>query len=955
MLTAFVLLTLCNLTAANLLMPGIYDETIEVQEGKYQLIGVPQAALNGTYVQLEFSCDPEVDLQFEVEYVLRSSPCDKEFFNTHEQQKRQNLQFYFNESNYNRIPDTFDYQQIVYYKSPSQLVSCKENQGRFLFPNASSPMTFQNVTRVHLGRVKRSALATFHPTQSIPLDGIYFMIIKITGKKFPQDEFANKNVTISVQWKAPYGFLSAIDWPLLRFYKVMCVFYSTLALIWLYLCIKYYRDILRIQYWIGVVIILGMIEKAFFLSEYSSMNDSGKSLDGIIEAAEIVSCAKKTMSRVLVIIVSVGYGVVKPRLGATLNQVAGVGLVYFIFCSIEGIARVSKNSVEATKQKQFAALPLVITEMIIFYWIFTSLTATIRMLRLKRNEIKLNVYRHFTNTLVFAVLSSVVFMIWSMIYHILPTCRVDWKELWVDTAFWHVLFCIILVVIMILWRPSQNNQRYAFTPLLDDSEDENDQDELFNAFSPGYDLLTVRNSGAGAENRRQREAEKEQERKDDAIKEDLKWIEENIPTTIADTLLGGLEDPEELESRQLEVHIKISETRHSALCCVRTTEVSDSNNTSDTYTTYDEDSAQTSNTQILEWLLDPKPGQRMLHLKQMINCQEIQCKEILDGESTCTSHFLCGEEVNIRGQNMVIVERLGTGSYGTVYKFFNEAKQNFFAAKMFQVRDFEGFVAEYSKLRLLNSYAKKAKKTNIVHLLDYFVLNLHCFMSMEYLPFSYTIVRKNWNLLDVFIIRRLLFQLIDGIVFYSSYPFFLVHADLKSRNVMLRGTCFENFQVVIVDFGMANMAHTFTHHHIQTLGYRAPEVAFRFPFYTNIDMFSFGIMALETYCGGNIFAAKNETESIAFMEHVLGPFTFFRERCPDKLFLRKLNNSAMRIPPSLTLKEIFQIYVPEEEEKREAEVQLYDLIAKSLEVDPMARLTPKDAYNHPFFAPLRNV
>lgn len=31
-----------------------------------------------------------------------------------------------------------------------------------------------------------------------------------------------------------------------------------------------------------------------------------------------------------------------------------------------------------------------------------------------------------------------------------------------------------MVVIMILWRPSRNNQRYAFIPLLDDSEDEND-------------------------------------------------------------------------------------------------------------------------------------------------------------------------------------------------------------------------------------------------------------------------------------------------------------------------------------------------------------------------------------------------------------------------------------------------------------------------------------------------
>ena len=43
----------------------------------------------------------------------------------------------------------------------------------------------------------------------------------------------------------------------------------------------------------------------------------------------------------------------------------------------------------------------------------------------------------------------------------------DWRDLWVDEAFWHVLFSTILCIIMFLWRPSQNNQRYAFTPLLD--------------------------------------------------------------------------------------------------------------------------------------------------------------------------------------------------------------------------------------------------------------------------------------------------------------------------------------------------------------------------------------------------------------------------------------------------------------------------------------------------------
>lgn len=555
MKTAIIWLATISHVAANLLMPGIYTEVVEIQQGKYQLIGVPQAALNGTVVQLEFTCDPDVELEFDTEFVLRSSPCDKEFFNTKENERRQNLVFYFNETNQNHIPDTFDYNEIVYYKSPIQTVSCKGSHGRFLFPNPTGPMTAKAVTPVHVDRVKRdtSGLMSFHPAQSIPRDGIYYMIIKVVGKSFPSSLNANTNVTISVQWKAPYGYLSAIDWPLLRFYKIMCVFYSALALIWVYYCIKYYRDILRIQYWIGAVIVLGMVEKAFFLSEYATMNDTGSSIDGVLEVAEIVSCAKKTMSRVLVIIVCVGYGVVKPRLGQTLNQVAGVGLVYFIFCSIEGIARVSKNTVEATRQKQFAALPLVLTEMIIFYWIFTSLAATIRMLRLKRNDVKLNVYRHFANTLAFSVLASVIFMLWSMLYHIFPTCRVDWKELWVDTAFWHVLFCFILIVIMILWRPSQNNQRYAFTPLLDDSEDENDQDEIFNAFAPGYDILTARNSGSGAETRKLREAEKEQERKDEAIKEDLRWIEENIPSTLADTLIGGLDDNEEIESKQLEV------------------------------------------------------------------------------------------------------------------------------------------------------------------------------------------------------------------------------------------------------------------------------------------------------------------------------------------------------------------------------------------------------------------
>ena len=35
----------------------------------------------------------------------------------------------------------------------------------------------------------------------------------------------------------------------------------------------------------------------------------------------------------------------------------------------------------------------------------------------------------------------------------------DWKQLWVDEAFWHMLFVVLLLIIMLLWRPTANNQR----------------------------------------------------------------------------------------------------------------------------------------------------------------------------------------------------------------------------------------------------------------------------------------------------------------------------------------------------------------------------------------------------------------------------------------------------------------------------------------------------------------
>ena len=40
-----------------------------------------------------------------------------------------------------------------------------------------------------------------------------------------------------------------------------------------------------------------MLEKAMFVAEFSNINDTGVATQGLILAAEVVSCAKRTLAR----------------------------------------------------------------------------------------------------------------------------------------------------------------------------------------------------------------------------------------------------------------------------------------------------------------------------------------------------------------------------------------------------------------------------------------------------------------------------------------------------------------------------------------------------------------------------------------------------------------------------------------------------------------------------------
>ncbi|XP_073776444.1 transmembrane protein 87B isoform X1 [Danio rerio] len=360
-------------------------------------------------------------------------------------------------------------------------------------------------------------------------DGPYLLVVKIN----PSRQDVNWNLTVSVVMMGAHGYLSVTEWPLMIFYMVMCMVYILYAVLWFVWSSCYWKDLLRIQFWIAGVIFLGMIEKAVFCAEYQNTNTVGSATQGLLIFAELVSALKRTLARLLVIIVSLGYGIVKPRLGTVMHRVVGLGVLYFAFAAIEGVLRIT--GAKDSDLALLANIPLALLDSSLCWWIFVSLAQTIKTLKLRKNPVKLSLYRHFTNTLIFAVLASIIFMVWTTKKFRLAHCQGDWMELWVDDAFWRFLFSIILLVIMFLWRPSANNQRYAFTPLIDDSDDEEIDEFLVSAnIADGIKLRAAKTETNGTVKPPPTNPD-----------EDLKWVEENIPTSLTDVALPVLLDSDE--------------------------------------------------------------------------------------------------------------------------------------------------------------------------------------------------------------------------------------------------------------------------------------------------------------------------------------------------------------------------------------------------------------------------
>nr|GEY17423.1 transmembrane protein 87A [Tanacetum cinerariifolium] len=224
-------------------------------------------------------------------------------------------------------------------------------------------------------------------------------------------------------------------------------------------------------------------------------NKSGVRPTGITVWAVTFGTVKRTVSRMIILTVSMGYGVVRPTLGGLTSKVILLGATFFIASEVlelaEHVGAISDLSGNAIL---FLSLPVAILDAFFILWIFTSLSATLNKLQAKRMMAKLDIYRKFTNALAVAVIVSVGWICFELYFKSTDIYNDQWQNAWIIPAFWHVLSFSLLCVISALWAPSQNSMRYAYS---DDGSEEFDEDELLMFMKPS--LLPTKDVGSPTE------------------------------------------------------------------------------------------------------------------------------------------------------------------------------------------------------------------------------------------------------------------------------------------------------------------------------------------------------------------------------------------------------------------------------------------------------------------------
>lgn len=273
-------------------------------------------------------------------------------------------------------------------------------------------------------------------------------------------------------WKSKHGYLPG------DFYGFM-FFFSTVTLVYFGLLAWYGRLMyvneehrIEIERWIFLAIALGLLEMIFRTGDFFVWNADGSRSSYIIWIGILAGVWKQGISRCLIVMVSLGWGVVRDSLGSMIRPIIVLGALY-ICCSavfklmvvfaLEDMTTLSDNQEEDIFGVAWILYWVVLAIGLIFFiWILDALNNTMLYLENMNQTRKLDRYLKVRCILLFSFLFATITFVFRQVDSADAEGIVAAEHAWVMDAAAEVNYLFVLIGVALLWKPNPNAREYAY-------------------------------------------------------------------------------------------------------------------------------------------------------------------------------------------------------------------------------------------------------------------------------------------------------------------------------------------------------------------------------------------------------------------------------------------------------------------------------------------------------------
>ena len=289
------------------------------------------------------------------------------------------------------------------------------------------------------------------------------------------------------------------------------------------------------------------------------------------------------------------------------------------------------------------------------------------------------------------------------------------------------------------------------------------------------------------------------------------------------------------------------------------------------------------------------------------------------------------------------VERLGKGTYGTVYKARKKGCDKFFAIKKIKNElDNEGIPS--NALREI-AILKKMKNPNVVNVEGIAFNKKHIELCLEYCKYDLKKLidskKHDSSFYNVKFVKNMMYQLLKGVEHLHSHK--ILHRDLKPQNILVDDN---GWILKLADFGLSRVysipIRPYTKE-VLTLWYRAPEMMLGINNYAiGLDIWSIGCIFVELYLGKPFVMGDSEIDQLFKLFQIYGTF--------NELTLPGYKNFPYFDQDFPFWKGIgLKNYLKQRSHIIPIDDTAFNLMEKMLAIDPCKRITCKEALNHPYF------